>query len=204
MDFQSAIDYLDSCLSMYRQRMNREVDIRKISLLCEALGHPQHRFKSIHVAGTNGKGSTTHALASVLQTAGYKTGLNTSPHLKSLTERMRVNGVPTSKAYVAEFIERHQKLFKKVRPSYFEITIAMAYDFFAQEKVDIAVVEAGLGGRLDATNIITPEVAVITNVNIGEIPQQQKDLYFYSSFLPMHYVCSRVTLVFHHCDSGTF
>ena len=169
MDFQSAIDYLDSCLSMYRQRMNREVDIRKISLLCEALGHPQHRFKSIHVAGTNGKGSTTHALASVLQTAGYKTGLNTSPHLKSLTERMRVNGVPTSKAYVAEFIERHQKLFKKVRPSYFEITIAMAYDFFAQEKVDIAVVEAGLGGRLDATNIITPEVAVITNISFDHM-----------------------------------
>lgn len=149
--------------------MGRHVDVRKTLLLCEAMGHPQHRFKSIHVAGTNGKGSTTHALAAILQTAGYKTGLHTSPHLQSFTERMRINGVPVSKAYVAEFIERYQKLFQKVQPSYFEIAVAMAYYLFAQEAVDIAIVEVGLGGRLDATNIITPEVAVITNISFDHI-----------------------------------
>src|SRR5690606_32171464 len=118
----------------------------------------------IHVAGTNGKGSTAHMLASVLQSAGYKTGLYTSPHLKSFTERIRINGREVSQAFVVDFINRIQPLIERIKPSFFEITVAMAFDYFAKQQVDIAVIEVGLGGRLDSTNVITPEVTVITNI----------------------------------------
>lgn len=140
-------------------------DLGNTIALCEALDNPQNAYKSIHVAGTNGKGSSAHMLASVLQSAGYKTGLYTSPHLKSFTERIRINGVEISEQQVVEFVQKIQPLITELAPSFFEITVAMAFYLFAQEKVDIAVIEVGLGGRLDSTNIITPEVSLITNID---------------------------------------
>jgi len=134
--------------------------------LCAALGNPQHQFKSIHVAGTNGKGSTSHMLASILQTAGYKTGLYTSPHLVDFRERIKIDGVYCSKEFVVEFTEKIKPLIATIQPSFFEITVAMAFSYFAEQKVDIAVIEVGLGGRLDSTNIITPEVSIITNIGL--------------------------------------
>lgn len=136
-----------------------------IIALCDALGNPQHRFKSVHVAGTNGKGSSSNMLAAVLQVAGYKTGLYTSPHLKDFTERIRINGEQIPQQDVIAFVEKHQDLFVRIQPSFFEMTVALAFDHFAREGVDIAVIEVGLGGRLDSTNIITPEVALITNIS---------------------------------------
>ncbi|WP_244554596.1 bifunctional folylpolyglutamate synthase/dihydrofolate synthase [Pontibacter indicus] len=135
-----------------------------ILALCDALGQPQHRFKSVHVAGTNGKGSSSHMLASVLQSAGYKTGLYTSPHLKSFTERVRVNGAELPQDYLIRFVEQNKDLFEEVKPSFFEMTVALAFRYFADEQVDVAVIEVGLGGRLDSTNIITPELSLITNI----------------------------------------
>ncbi|WP_299985825.1 folylpolyglutamate synthase/dihydrofolate synthase family protein [uncultured Pontibacter sp.] len=135
-----------------------------IIALCDALGQPQHRFKTVHVAGTNGKGSSSHMLAAVLQSAGYKTGLYTSPHLKSFTERVRVNGAELPQDYLISFVERHKELFEQVKPSFFEMTVALAFQYFADEQVDVAVIEVGLGGRLDSTNIITPELSLITNI----------------------------------------
>lgn len=132
--------------------------------LCEALGNPQNSFKSIHVAGTNGKGSTSHMLASVLQSAGYKTGLYTSPHLKSFTERIRINGEEVREQFVVDFVNTINPLITELNPSFFEITVAMAFQYFEKEKVDIAVIEVGMGGRLDSTNVITPELSVITNI----------------------------------------
>lgn len=132
--------------------------------LCEALGHPEQQFKSVHIAGTNGKGSTSHMLASVLQSAGYKTGLYTSPHLKDFRERIRINGEMISEENVTRFTERIKPYIESLEPSFFEITVAMAFDHFANERVDIAVIEVGLGGRLDSTNVIKPELAVITNI----------------------------------------
>ena len=132
--------------------------------LCEALGNPHTKFKSIHIAGTNGKGSTSHMLAAVLQTAGYKTGLYTSPHLKDFRERIKVNGEMVAEDFVIDFTERIKPMIEEIHPSFFEITVAMAFEYFAQQKVDVAVVEVGLGGRLDSTNIITPELSIITNI----------------------------------------
>jgi dihydrofolate synthase/folylpolyglutamate synthase len=139
-------------------------DLSNTIVLCQALGNPQTKFKSIHVAGTNGKGSTSHMIASILQTAGYKTGLYTSPHLKEFTERIRINGVEVQQSFVIDFVNRIRPLIEKVRPSFFEITVAMAFDFFVSNKVDIAVIEVGLGGRLDSTNVIIPELSIITNI----------------------------------------
>lgn len=132
--------------------------------LCKALDDPQQKFKSIHIAGTNGKGSTSHMLAAILQQAGYKTGLYTSPHLKDFRERIKINGEMIKEAFVVDFVEKTKKLSDKVEPSFFELTVAMAYDYFATEQVDIAVIETGLGGRLDSTNIITPLLSIITNI----------------------------------------
>ena len=132
--------------------------------LCDYLGNPQNNFKSIHIAGTNGKGSTSHMLAAILQTAGYKTGLYTSPHLKDFRERFRIDGEMIPKEWVIDFTERIQPIIETINPSFFEITVAMAFDFFAKQNVDIAVIEVGLGGRLDSTNIISPEISVITNI----------------------------------------
>lgn len=140
-------------------------DLGNTVQLCAVLDNPHLKFKSIHVAGTNGKGSTSHMLAAVLQTAGYKTGLYTSPHLKSFTERIRVNGQPVAEDFVVDFVNRIRPAIEKIKPSFFEITVAMAFDYFAQTGVDIAVIEVGLGGRLDSTNLITPLVSVITNIS---------------------------------------
>ncbi len=139
-------------------------DLANIRILSEYLGDPDRKFKSIHIAGTNGKGSTSHMLAAILQTAGYKTGLYTSPHLKDFRERIRVNGAMIEKDFVVEFTSAAQPLIQTLDPSFFEITVAMAFDYFAKKQVEIAVIEVGLGGRLDSTNIILPELCVITNI----------------------------------------
>lgn len=139
-------------------------DLTNTIRLCDALGNPQHQFKCIHIAGTNGKGSTSHMLASILQTAGYKTGLYTSPHLKDFRERIKVNGQWCAQDFVTDFTQRIQPLIDEIEPSFFEITVAMAFDYFAKHKVDIAVIEVGLGGRFDSTNIINPELSIITNI----------------------------------------
>ena len=132
--------------------------------LCKFLDDPHTKFKSIHIAGTNGKGSVSHMLAAILHTAGYKTGLYTSPHLKDFRERIKINGEMISQEFVIEFTEKIKPLIEDIEPSFFEITVAMAFDYFSREKVDIAIIEVGLGGRLDSTNIVTPELSVITNI----------------------------------------
>jgi len=164
--YEDTLRYLYDNLPMF-QRIGPAAlknDLSNTIALCEALGNPHTKFKSIHVAGTNGKGSTSHMLASILQTAGYKTGLYTSPHLKEFTERIRVNGEEISKAFVIDFVNRIRPVIERIQPSFFEITVAMAFDFFVSEKVDIAVIEVGLGGRLDSTNVIVPLISVITNI----------------------------------------
>jgi len=168
MTYQEATDFLFSALPMY-QRVGKKalkIDLNNILRLCESLGNPQEQFKTVHVAGTNGKGSSSHMLASVLQEAGYKTGLYTSPHLKSFTERIRIDGSAISETGVVDFVENHKQVIKDIQPSFFEMTVAMAFEHFAKEQVDIAVIEVGLGGRLDSTNIITPEVSLITNIGL--------------------------------------
>lgn len=139
-------------------------DLANTIALCRALGDPQNKFSCIHVAGTNGKGSTSHMLASILHAAGYRTGLYTSPHLKSFTERVKIDGADITEQYVIGFVNRIYPHIERLKPSFFEITVALAFDYFAQEEVDVAVIEVGLGGRLDSTNIITPVVSVITNI----------------------------------------
>jgi dihydrofolate synthase/folylpolyglutamate synthase len=141
-------------------------DIHNTVELCKALGNPQNQFKSIHIAGTNGKGSTSHMLASALQQQGYKTGLYTSPHLKDFGERIRINGAMIDPEFVIQFTEKTKKICKTIQPSFFELTVAMAFEYFAVQKVDIAVIETGLGGRLDSTNIITPVLSIITNIGL--------------------------------------
>ncbi|MEQ8425632.1 MAG: folylpolyglutamate synthase/dihydrofolate synthase family protein [Cyclobacteriaceae bacterium] len=133
-------------------------------LLCEALDNPQHKFKSIHVGGTNGKGSSSHMIAAILQSQGYKTGLYTSPHLKEFTERIKINGVEIEAEYLVSFVKKIKPVIEKIKPSFFEITVALAFDYFAHQKVDFAVIEVGLGGRLDSTNVINPLVSLITNI----------------------------------------
>jgi dihydrofolate synthase/folylpolyglutamate synthase len=164
--YPEALDFLYKNLPMF-QRVGAAAlkpDLTNTLALCEILGNPQTKFKSIHVGGTNGKGSTSHMLASILQSSGYKTGLYTSPHLKEFTERIRVNGKEISKAYVVDFVNRIKPAIEKIQPSFFEITVAMAFDYFVYEKIDIAVIEVGLGGRLDSTNVIAPVLSVITNI----------------------------------------
>jgi len=144
-------------------------DLSNTLALCEMLGHPHSKYKTIHVAGTNGKGTTSHLLAAMLQTQGYKTGLYISPHYKDFRERIKINGAYISEAAVIKFVERYRKQYEKIEPSFFEITVAMAFDYFAEEKVDIAVIETGLGGRLDSTNVITPLLSVITNIGFDHM-----------------------------------
>ncbi|MGK0386826.1 MAG: dihydrofolate synthase/folylpolyglutamate synthase [Patiriisocius sp.] len=143
-----------------------KIDLSNSQLLSTYLGNPHHTFKSIHVAGTNGKGSTSHMLASVLQEAGYKVGLYTSPHLKDFRERIKINGEMIPKRAVSSFVSKHQAFFEKNQLSFFEMTVGLAFHEFAKQQVDIAIVEVGLGGRLDSTNIITPELSVITNIGL--------------------------------------
>lgn len=147
----------------YKADLNNTID------LLNMLGNPQHNFKSVHIAGTNGKGSTSHMLASVFQEAGYKTGLYTSPHLRDFRERIRLNGEMITEENVVSFIAEHKEQFEKMELSFFEMTVGMAFDYFAKEKVDIAIVEVGMGGRLDSTNLITPELSVITNIGLDHV-----------------------------------
>ncbi|MEK0412847.1 MAG: hypothetical protein RL070_335 [Bacteroidota bacterium] len=168
MNYEQTLEYLFTQLPMFSRvgAAAYKADLTNTIKLCEALGNPQHQFKSIHIAGTNGKGSTSHMLASILQTAGYKTGLYTSPHLVDFRERIKIDGIYCSKEFVVDFTEKIKPLIEAIQPSFFEITVAMAFSYFAEQKVDIAVIEVGLGGRLDSTNIITPEVSVITNIGL--------------------------------------
>ncbi|MDN4164058.1 folylpolyglutamate synthase/dihydrofolate synthase family protein [Cytophagales bacterium LB-30] len=167
MTYQETLDYLYSQLPMYQRvgAVAYKSDLKNTLALCEALGNPQHRFKSVHIAGTNGKGSSSHMLAAVLQSAGYKTGLYTSPHLKSFTERIRINGQEIEAQFVVDFVEEMKETLEEVKPSFFEMTVAMAFKAFAEAEVDIAVIEVGLGGRLDSTNVIQPLVSLITNIS---------------------------------------
>lgn len=166
MNFQEALDYLYSRLPVF-QRIGASAFKKNLDntlALCEHLSNPQQNFRSIHIAGTNGKGSSAHMLASILQQAGYETGLYTSPHLKSFTERIRVNGKEVSQKYVIDFVHKHRSIIEAIQPSFFEVTVAMAFDYFAQMEVDIAIIETGLGGRLDSTNVILPELSLITSI----------------------------------------
>jgi dihydrofolate synthase/folylpolyglutamate synthase len=143
-----------------------KADLGTTLKLDQYFNHPHKQYKTIHVAGTNGKGSVSHALASVLQAAGYRTGLYTSPHLKDYRERIRINGEMIDKAYVVGFVEKHQSFFEEIQPSFFEMSVALAFQYFADKNVDVAIMEVGMGGRLDSTNIIMPEVSVITNIGL--------------------------------------
>lgn len=166
MTWKETQAYLFDALPMF-QRIGPaayKANLDNTYAICKLLGNPQNNFKSVHVAGTNGKGSTSHALAAIFQQAGYKTGLYTSPHLKDFRERIRINGKMISRQDVIRFTEKHQKDFEKIKPSFFEMTVGLAFDYFSNQKVDIAIVETGLGGRLDSTNIITPELCLITNI----------------------------------------
>ncbi|MBL7872627.1 MAG: bifunctional folylpolyglutamate synthase/dihydrofolate synthase [Cyclobacteriaceae bacterium] len=167
MSYTETLSYLYQNLPMFQRvgSIAYKPNLTNTLKLCEVLGNPHQKFKSIHVAGTNGKGSVSHMLASILQTAGYKTGLYTSPHLKEFTERIRINGKEIDPVFVVEFVEKIKPEIEKLKPSFFEITVAMAFDYFAQQKVDIAVIETGMGGRLDSTNVITPMLSVITNIS---------------------------------------
>ena len=169
--YQEALDYLYQQLPMFSRigAAAFKKDLHNTLALCEALGNPQQRFKSIHIAGTNGKGSTSHMLAAILQQAGYKTGLYTSPHLQDFRERIRINGAMIPEDRVVEFVQRMRPATEQIQPSFFEWTVAMAFDYFASEQVDIAVIETGLGGRLDSTNVITPVVSVITNIGFDHM-----------------------------------
>jgi dihydrofolate synthase / folylpolyglutamate synthase len=167
MTYQETLQYLYDRLPVFHRvgAVAMKSGLHNIIALCEALGNPHTQFKSIHVAGTNGKGSTSHFLSAVLQSAGYKVGLHTSPHLKSYTERFKINGQSAPESEIVEFVAKHQTLIEEIEPSFFEISVALAFDYFAREKVDVGVIEVGLGGRLDSTNIITPDLSVITNIS---------------------------------------
>ncbi len=171
MTYQQTIDHLYAHLPMFSRigPAAYKEDLHNTIALCKALDDPYTKFKSVHIAGTNGKGSTSHMLAAILQQAGYKTGLYTSPHLKDFRERIKINGQMIPENFVVEFVENTKEISNAVQPSFFELTVAMAFDYFAREKVDIAVIETGLGGRLDSTNIITPLLSVITNIGFDHM-----------------------------------
>jgi dihydrofolate synthase / folylpolyglutamate synthase len=169
--YQATLDFLYRQLPMF-QRIGPAAfkkDLSNTLALCAALGQPQERFPSIHVAGTNGKGSVAHFISAALQASGYRVGLYTSPHYRDFRERIKIDGQYVSRDYVVEFVERYHYLFEQLQPSFFEITVAMAFDYFAQSQVDVAVIEVGLGGRLDSTNVITPELSVITNISFDHM-----------------------------------
>lgn len=168
MTYKETLNFLYSKLPMFTRigTVALKKDIHNTVKLCAAIGNPQNKFKSIHIGGTNGKGSTSHMLAAIFQKAGYKTGLYTSPHLKDFRERIRINGKMVPKSFVRNFVKSQKQNIKEIEPSFFEVTVAMAFDYFAKEKVEIAIIEVGLGGRLDSTNIITPELSVITNISL--------------------------------------
>ncbi|WP_075342081.1 bifunctional folylpolyglutamate synthase/dihydrofolate synthase [Tenacibaculum agarivorans] len=168
MTYQETIDWMFNQLPMYQNQGKTayKEDLSNTIKLSNHLSNPERKFKSIHVGGTNGKGSTSHMIASILEEAGYKVGLYTSPHLKNFTERVRINGEEIPEHKVVDFIQKNKVFFEENQLSFFEMTVGLAFDYFTKEKVDIAVIEVGLGGRLDSTNIITPEVSVITNIGL--------------------------------------
>ena len=168
MNYAETLDWMYNKLPMYQTQgaSAYKKDLINTILLMDYLNHPETTIKTIHVAGTNGKGSTSHLLASVLQEAGYRVGLYTSPHLKDFRERIKINGVDIPKQFVCEFINQHKTFFDVNQLSFFEMTVGLAFDYFVKENVDIAIIEVGMGGRLDSTNIITPLVSVITNIGL--------------------------------------
>lgn len=167
MTYQQTLDYLYQQLPMYQKKGKKAIkkNLINIRLLCEYLEHPEQQLRSIHIAGTNGKGSTAHGIAAILQQTGLKVGLYTSPHYKDFRERIKINGQFIEEQSIIEFVQRHKRAIERIQPSFFEITVALAFDYFVQQKVDIAVIETGLGGRLDSTNIIQPILSVITNIS---------------------------------------
>lgn len=167
MTYQETCNYLYNQIPMFERQGNSgyKEGLTNTLLLDEHLGHPHQAFATIHIAGTNGKGSCSHTIAAILQECGYKVGLYTSPHLVDFRERIRVNGKPISELYVTRFVERERSFFEPLHPSFFEVTTAMAFQYFKDQQVDVAVIEVGLGGRLDCTNIITPILSIITNIS---------------------------------------
>jgi dihydrofolate synthase/folylpolyglutamate synthase len=168
MNYEETLEYLFAQLPMFSRigAAAYKEDISNTVKLLEYVDNPHHHFKSIHIAGTNGKGSTSHMLAAMLQKQGYKTGLYTSPHINDFRERIRINGQMIEKSFVIDFTEKTKAFSESLSPSFFELTVAMAFKYFADEKVDIAVVETGMGGRLDSTNVLTPLLSVITNIGM--------------------------------------
>ncbi len=171
MTYEQTLHYLYNKLPLYSKigRRAYKADLTNTIALCNYLGKPQNKIKTIHVAGTNGKGSTSHMLAAIFQQSGYKTGLYTSPHLKDFRERIKVNGEMVLQEFVAEYVERIRAFSEEIKPSFFELTFVMALEYFANQKTDIAIIETGLGGRLDSTNVITPELSVITNIGFDHM-----------------------------------
>lgn len=169
--YKETIDYLFSCLPVFQNQGKSayKADLGNSLAFDKYRNYPHKHFKSIHVAGTNGKGSVSHIIASALQTRGYKVGLYTSPHLKDFRERIKVNGAQVQESFVHEYVNRHFTFIDWMKPSFFEIGVAMAFDYFKQEKVDFAVIEVGMGGRLDSTNIITPQISIITNISLDHM-----------------------------------
>jgi dihydrofolate synthase/folylpolyglutamate synthase len=167
MNYQETIDYLYSRLPVFQNIGARayKPGLNTTQQLCKQLGNPQDQYRTIHVAGTNGKGSTSHMLAAILQKAGYCVGLYTSPHLKSFTERIRVNGEPVEESFIIDFTADNIPNIDRFNPSFFEVTVAMAFSYFARKQVDVAIIEVGMGGRMDSTNVITPVLSVISNVS---------------------------------------
>ncbi|MFC2104587.1 bifunctional folylpolyglutamate synthase/dihydrofolate synthase [Bacteroidota bacterium] len=168
MNYKETLNWLFNQLPMYQRQGKAayKADLKNTYELDEYFNYPHQKFKSIHVAGTNGKGSVSHMLASVLQESGYKVGLYTSPHLKDFRERIRINGEMVTEEFVVNFINNHKTKFEEIKPSFFEMTVAMAFEYFAKRNVDVAIIEVGMGGRLDSTNIIKPDLSIITNIGL--------------------------------------
>lgn len=167
MNYKETLKYMFDHLPMFQRdgKSAFKKDLDNILALCKELKNPEKDLKFIHIAGTNGKGSVSHLMAAMLQSHGYKTGLYTSPHYKDFRERIKINGEYISKKYVVQFVEQNMEIFERIQPSFFEMSFAMALDYFREEKVDFAVIETGLGGRLDSTNVVLPEISVITNIS---------------------------------------
>lgn len=171
MNYQETLDYLYNSVPMFQQVGSSayKEGLENTYALDEYLGHPHTAFQSIHIAGTNGKGSCSHTLAAILQSAGYRVGLYTSPHLVDFRERIRINGEPIPQEYIIRFVEDHRLFFEPLHPSFFELTTSMAFRYFADQHIDVAVIEVGLGGRLDCTNIIRPDLSIITNISFDHM-----------------------------------
>ena len=171
MDYRQTLDYMLAQLPMFHRigAAAYRADLGNTLELCEITDYPHRHFPSVHIAGTNGKGSVSHFLSSILQNGGKKVGLYTSPHLRDFRERIRINGVMISQDYVVKFVERYRNDFDRIQPSFFEMNVALAFSYFADEKVDIAIIETGMGGRLDSTNVISPLISVITNIGLDHV-----------------------------------